>query len=41
MPSLEDLDYDEELSTSNDADFEIEDDTTRKRFDQHKLNDLP
>ena len=31
--SIENLDYDEKLSGSNDADFEIEDDSVRKRFD--------
>ena len=38
--SLENLDYNEELSGSNDADFEIEDDSVRKGFDQHEINDL-
>ena len=38
--SLENLDYDEELSGSNDADFEIEDDSVRKGFNQHEINDL-
>ena len=38
--SLENLDYDEELSGSNDADFEIEDDSVRKGFDQHEIHDL-
>ena len=41
LPSLEDLDHDEELSDSNDADFEIKDDSTHKRFNQHELKDLP
>lgn len=40
LPSLEDLDPDEELSDNNDADFEIEDDAARKGFDQNELNDL-
>ena len=40
LPSLEDLDYDEELWDSNDAGFEIEDDSARMGFDQYELNDL-
>ena len=34
------MDYDEELSDINDVDFEMEDDSVRKGFDQHELNDL-
>ena len=40
LPYLEDLSDDEERSDSNDADFEIHEDSVRRGFDQHKLNDL-
>ena len=32
--------YDEGLSDSNDADFEIEDDSIRKGFNQHEINGI-
>ena len=37
LPSLEELDDNEEFSDSNDADFEIKDDSAHKWFDQHEL----
>lgn len=40
LPPLEDLRAVEERSDSNDADFEIHEDSVRRGFDQHKLNDL-
>ena len=39
LPYLEDLSNDER-SYSNDADFEIHEDSVRRGFDQDKLNDL-
>ena len=39
LPYLEDLSDDEECSDINDADFEIHEDSVRRRFDQHELND--
>ena len=41
LPSIEDVGYDENLSDSNDAYFEIEPDSVRKGLDQHELSDLP
>ena len=40
LPDLEDLSDDEERSDSNDADFEIHEDSVRRGFGQHELNDL-
>ncbi|GBL73283.1 hypothetical protein AVEN_159324-1 [Araneus ventricosus] len=42
LPSLEIQEYDfvEDRSDPNDEDFEIEDDSVRKGFKQHELNDL-
>ena len=40
LPHLEDLSDVEECSDSNDTDFDIHEDPVRRRFDQHKLNDL-
>ena len=45
VPVFEQLPYldvsdDEERSDSNDADFEIHEDSVRRGFDQHELNDL-
>ena len=39
LPPLEDLRYVEERSDSNNADFEIHEDSVRRGFDQHDLND--
>ena len=40
LPPLEDLRYVEKRSDSNNADFEIHEDSVRRGFDQHDLNDL-
>ena len=40
LSSIDDMDPDEELSDSHDADFEIEDDSARKGFDHNELKDL-
>lgn len=40
LPPLEDLCYVEKRSDSNNADFEIHEDSVRREFDQHDLNDL-
>ena len=40
LPPLEDLRYVEERGDSNNADFEIHEDSVRRRFDKHDLNDL-
>ena len=40
LPYLEDLSDDKERSDSNDADFEIHEDSVRRGFDQHELSDL-
>lgn len=40
LPPLEDLIDVEERSDSNDADFDIHEDSVRRGFDQHELNDL-
>ncbi|GBM22550.1 hypothetical protein AVEN_183980-1 [Araneus ventricosus] len=42
LPSLEIQEYesDEDLSDSNDEDFEIENDSVRKGFEQHEVDDL-
>ena len=40
LPPLENLSDAEERSDSNDAGFEIYEDSVRRGFDQHELNDL-
>ena len=40
LPCLEDVVYDEKLSDCNDANFEIEQDSVRKGFDQPDISDL-
>ena len=40
LPLLEDPSDVEERSDSNDADFDIHEDSVRRGFDQHELNDL-
>ena len=37
LPSFDDLDLDEELDDSHDTDFEIEDDSVHKGFNQNEL----
>ena len=40
LPCLEVVGYDQLLSDCNDADFEIEQESVRKTFDQHELIDF-